>query len=92
MCLAVPGRLLSREPAPDALEAMGTVDFGGVRRRVSLACVPDARVGDLLLVHAGIAIATVDEDAGARLASAMDGLSGTSPPPAGRFREKPDGA
>lgn len=91
MCLAVPGRLLAREPAADALDAVGTVDFGGVRRRVSLACVPEARAGDLLLVHAGIAIALVDEAAGARLASAVDEVAATEPSSAVRFGRDGDG-
>jgi hydrogenase expression/formation protein HypC len=38
------------------------VDFGGVRQQVSLACLPQARVGDRVLVHVGFALALVDED------------------------------
>ena len=37
-----------------------TVDFGGVLQRVSLACLPQARPGDLVLVHVGLAIALVE--------------------------------
>jgi hydrogenase expression/formation protein HypC len=37
------------------------VDFGGVRQRVSLACLPDARVGDQVLVHVGFALSLVDD-------------------------------
>jgi hydrogenase maturation factor len=40
---------------------MATVDFGGVRQSVSLACLPEARLGDLVLVHVGLAICRVEE-------------------------------
>lgn len=40
--------------------AQGVVEFAGVRRRVCLACVPEARAGDYVIVHAGIAISRVD--------------------------------
>lgn len=61
MCLAVPGRLVSLDAeAPDALRT-GRVDFGGAAREVSLALVPEASVGDYVLVHVGVAIARVDE-------------------------------
>jgi hydrogenase maturation factor len=40
---------------------MATVDFGGVRQPVSLACLPEARLGDLVLVHVGLAICRVEE-------------------------------
>jgi hydrogenase expression/formation protein HypC len=68
MCLAIPGHLIrieDRRPAdrPDedpALWRMGVVEFSGVRREVSLACVPEARVGDRLLVHVGFALSIVE--------------------------------
>jgi hydrogenase expression/formation protein HypC len=44
---------------------MGRVNFGGIVKDVCLACVPEAGVGDYVIVHVGFAIATVDED-GAR--------------------------
>ena len=55
MCLAIPMQLVER------LELEGTVELGGVHRRVSLMLCPDAVVGDFLLVHAGYAIGAVDE-------------------------------
>lgn len=42
---------------------MGVVDFGGVTKEVCLATVPDAVIGDWVVVHAGFAISTVDEEA-----------------------------
>ena len=60
MCLAIPGRLESRDdsgPFP-----VGVADFGGIRKQVCLAFVPQAEVGDYVLVHVGFAISTIDED------------------------------
>lgn len=60
MCLAVPGKLLSLR-GEDPLDRLGEVDFGGVKREVSLACVPEAEVGDYVVVHVGMAISRLDE-------------------------------
>ena len=60
MCLAVPGRILSIEGDDPVLRA-GKVDFAGIHKRVNLSCVPDARVGDYVLVHVGFALSTIDE-------------------------------
>lgn len=40
---------------------MATVDFGGVRKEVCLACVPDVQVGDYTIVHVGFALTKLDE-------------------------------
>jgi hydrogenase expression/formation protein HypC len=40
---------------------MGDVEFGSVTRQISLACVPEARLGDYVIVHAGFAIGRLDE-------------------------------
>ncbi|MEZ5288364.1 MAG: HypC/HybG/HupF family hydrogenase formation chaperone [Vicinamibacterales bacterium] len=60
MCLAVPGRILSIEGDDPILRA-GRVDFAGIVKRVNLSYVPEAKVGDYVLVHVGFAISTVDE-------------------------------
>ena len=60
MCLAVPGRLVERHD--DLGTPMGTVDFGGVRKEVCLAYVPEIEVGEYALVHVGFAISRVDEE------------------------------
>lgn len=60
MCLGVPGKLL--KVVPDALGVtMGTVSFGGITKDVCLAYVPEARVGDYVVVHVGFALSTIDE-------------------------------
>jgi hydrogenase expression/formation protein HypC len=60
MCLGIPGRVLDLRD--DGGMAMGTVDFGGVRREVCLAYVADeVQPGDYVVVHVGFAISRVDE-------------------------------
>ena len=61
MCLAVPGKILS-VAGDDPLGRVGRVSFGGVVKEVSLACVPEAKIGDYVIVHVGLAISTVDEE------------------------------
>lgn len=60
MCLAVPGRVLDIAD-DDSLMRFARVDFGGVRKKISLAYTPEAQVGDYVLVHVGFAIAVIDE-------------------------------
>lgn len=66
MCLAVPGRILSIS-GDDPLMRVGRVDFGGVVKEVSLAYVPEAAMGDYVLVHVGFAITVIDEVEAARV-------------------------
>ncbi|HSA64547.1 MAG TPA: HypC/HybG/HupF family hydrogenase formation chaperone [Nitrospira sp.] len=63
MCLAVPGQVLSIDD--DELRT-ATVSFGGVTKTVSLALVPEAGVGDYVIVHVGFAISKLDEEAARR--------------------------
>jgi hydrogenase expression/formation protein HypC len=58
MCLAVPGQILSTQGQD--LDRMGRVSFGGVVKEVSLAYVPEANVGDYVVVHVGFAISKLD--------------------------------
>jgi len=60
MCLAVPGKIESIEGA-DPLLRTGKVSFGGILKNINLAYVPEAKVGDYVLVHVGFAINTIDE-------------------------------
>ena len=61
MCLAVPGRILEIE-GDDPLLRAGRVDFAGTIKRVNLAYVPEAKIGDYVLVHVGFAISVVDDE------------------------------
>jgi len=60
MCLGVPGRVTRVEENALGM-TMGTVDFGGIAKQVCLAYVPEAKVGDYVIVHVGFAISRVDE-------------------------------
>ena len=68
MCLAVPGKIVTIEGDDPILRA-GIIDFSGVTKRVNLSYVPDAKVGDFVLVHVGFAISTVDEEEAAKVFS-----------------------
>jgi len=56
MCLAIPMKLIERE------RLQGTAELEGVRRKVGLLLCPEARAGEYVLVHAGYAIGTIDEE------------------------------
>ncbi len=60
MCLAIPGKVEAIEPKSSPL--MGTVDFGGIRKRVCLECTPGVRRGEYVIVHVGFAISVLDEE------------------------------
>lgn len=60
MCLAVPGKVI--EIFSDPVMKMGKVDFGGVLREVCLEAVPEAGIGDYVIVHAGFALNTLSEE------------------------------
>jgi hydrogenase expression/formation protein HypC len=59
MCLAVPGKLV--EITGEGSLRMGRVDFGGVQRQAALVYLPEAQLGDYVLVHVGFAISRIDE-------------------------------
>ena len=60
MCLAVPGKLVEAHSICDS--RVGVVEFGGIKRSVFLDFVPEAQVGDYVLVHVGFAISRLDEE------------------------------
>jgi hydrogenase expression/formation protein HypC len=60
MCLSIPGRIT--EITQDGSLLMGKVDFGGITREVCLDYVPEAQVGQYVLIHVGFAISLLDEE------------------------------
>jgi hydrogenase expression/formation protein HypC len=60
VCLGIPGRVVQTREQDGLL--MGTIDFGGLRKDVCLAYVPEVTLGDYVIVHVGFAIAQVDRD------------------------------
>ena len=79
MCLALPARLIERLPDDQAL-----VDLGGVRKRICITLVPEAQVGDYVIVHVGHAIGLLDADEAERtlaLFAEMAEMSDNGEPP-----------
>jgi hydrogenase expression/formation protein HypC len=60
MCLAIPGKVISVDES--GLSRVAKVQFGGITRTASLDFVPEAGVGDYVLVHVGFAISKIDEE------------------------------
>lgn len=61
MCLSIPGKLTAITAQLDDTFRIGKVSFGGILRDVNLSMVPEANVGDYVLVHVGVAIGIIDE-------------------------------
>lgn len=59
MCLGVPGKII--EAYDDRGLRMGRIDFGGALREACLAYVPEARVGDYVIIHVGFALSVLSE-------------------------------
>ena len=62
MCLGVPGEIVELRPADDPGLLEGRVRFGGITKQVNLSFVPEARVGDWVVVHVGFAISRLDAE------------------------------
>ena len=62
MCLAIPGKIKTIETQMDGLVRMAKVQFGGISKEASLEMVPQAKEGDYVLVHEGVAISVVNEE------------------------------
>lgn len=74
MCLAVPGKLISID-AFDETFRTGRVNFGGIMKDVNLAYVPEAKIGDYVLVHVGFALSIVDEDEANKVFSYLEQMN-----------------
>ena len=72
MCLGVPGRIV-RIVDENGIR-MGEVDFGGITRRACLAYVPEADLGDYVVIHAGFGISKVDARAARRTLELIEEL------------------
>jgi hydrogenase expression/formation protein HypC len=71
MCLAVPGKVVSIV-GDDPILRSGVVDFGGIRKEVNLSFVPEADIGDYVLVHVGFALNTIEEEEANRVFQYLD--------------------
>jgi len=73
MCLGIPGQVIEWIDH-DPIFARATIEFGGLRRACHMACVPDAEVGEYVIVHAGIAISRIDADEARRVLDELERL------------------
>lgn len=83
MCLGIPGEVVAIEADADAADdpmISGTVAFGGVRKRVCLAYVPEARVGDYVIVHAGFALSRIDPEEAGKVFDLLGQIAASIPP------------
>lgn len=76
MCLAIPARLVELLEAEQAV-----VDLGGIRKQISIALVPAARVGDYVIVHVGHAIGQIDPEEAERTLALFGELAATNSQP-----------
>ena len=72
MCLAIPGKILSTEIQRGI--RTGRVQFGGIAREACLDFVPEASVGDFVIVHVGFAISVVDREEAERSYAALESM------------------
>ncbi len=73
MCLGVPGQVVEPVQGEEAM-ATAIVDFSGLRRRICMSCVPEAKVGDYVIVHAGIAISQIDPEEAVKVFTYLEEL------------------
>ena len=81
MCLAVPGKILETEEREG--NRIAKVQFGGITRQAYLNFVPEAQIGDYVIVHVGFAISRLDAAEAARtyqLLESLGVLEGELPP------------
>ncbi len=72
MCLAIPGKIVSSEVHNGIRVAR--VQFGGITRETCLDCVPEASIGDYVLVHVGFAISVVDREEAERTYALLESM------------------
>jgi hydrogenase expression/formation protein HypC len=80
MCLAVPGQILSVS-GDDPLLRTARVSFAGVVKEVSLGVLPEAAVGDYVIVHAGMALSILDQEEAAQVLRDLEQLAALQDPP-----------
>lgn len=74
MCLAIPGKVLETHREHEML--MAKAQFGGITKRICLEYVPEAKIGDYVLVHVGFALAIVDEEEAKRIFEMLEAIGG----------------
>ena len=73
MCLAIPGKILEIIDVEESVFQIGKVSFSGVTKKINLSLVPEASVGDHVLVHVGVAVSVIDEEEAKKTLSFLEG-------------------
>jgi hydrogenase expression/formation protein HypC len=73
MCLAIPGKILSIAKIEDGVMRTAKVLFGGITKETNLHLVPEAKEGDYVLVHVGVALSIVDEEEAQKTLKFLEG-------------------
>jgi len=76
MCLAIPGKIESISGG-DPMTRVARVNFGGVIKEACLACVPEAAVGDYVIVHVGFALGRLDEEEARKVFEYLEQMEAT---------------
>lgn len=74
MCLAIPGQITKIIDESENVFKIGVVSFGGIIKKINLGLVPEAKIGDHVLVHVGVAMSIIDEEEAKKT---LDFLQGT---------------
>ena len=78
MCLAIPGKIVSIDNNPESPMRQGRVSFGGIIKEVNLSYVPEAKVDEYVIVHAGFALNVLDESEAEEVFRYLKEISGLS--------------
>ncbi len=62
MCLAIPGKIVEMVSETDDIFRLAKVSFSGALKEINLTMIPEAKIGDYVLVHVGTAISIIDEE------------------------------
>ena len=73
MCLAIPGKILSIDDIKEGVMRTAKVIFGGITKETNLYLVPEAKAGDYVLVHVGVALSIVDEEEAQKTLEFLEG-------------------
>ncbi len=73
MCLAIPGKIVSITKIEEGVMRTAKVLFGGITKETNLYLVPEAKEGDYVLVHVGVALSIVDEEEAQKTLQFLEG-------------------
>ncbi len=73
MCLALPGKVKSISTISESnILNYGNVEFGGIERVINLSCLPEVKIGDFIIAHAGVGLQILDEEEAIKLISDLE--------------------